>query len=481
MPIQRKPIGYVYRDEHELLGQAQTLEGRTARVLADEVDRPAFNASPKPVGKTGVGALVQLYMGRATDNRREPDFKEFGIELKTLPMKALGKSSSWTVKEPTSITMINYFEVDKEEWPAAYVRHKIDHVLWVPYEHDFEDKRRSRFRRAFLWKPEPADYPLFNVDYDDVRAYINQGRAHELSEAMSRILGARRKGSQGQMTQQPHSSVKAKSRAWAFKASYTRPILEKHVLKVPTVSLVEEIPALKTLLDVEPIVEARLGSYRGKTVDQIAKLTGARVTGGKSGPAAFVRKLLRVTRKGSIEEFEKLGIRVHTVWARTGDFYPWEAVSFPAMVLKEFVEEDWLDAEFADLVDHILFVPLLSETREAKGSRVLGRAFFWSPTPAQVAGIAREWKMHQRAVLAGKAKYDPVLDEHGRRRYDSKGRPMRENRLPKMEDTEFIHMRPHGLTSKDVDTDPKRNRVTKQCFWLNKRFLQTILLANDPR
>ncbi|MGH9896014.1 MAG: MutH/Sau3AI family endonuclease, partial [bacterium] len=331
MPFGRKPIGYSYADAENLLAQALTLEGVRAKEVAVEVDRTAFNATPKPVGRTGVGNLTQLYMGRKEDNRREPDFPELGIELKTLPMKALrrGNQREWTVKEPTSITMIDYREVDQEDWSVAYLRHKIDHILWVPYEHDYGDKRESRFRRAFLWKPDAADYPVFGIDYDVVRGYIQRDDAEHLSETLSQVLAARRKGSKGQMAEQPRGPP-AKSRAWAFKAAYTRPILDKHVLGRIVPSLATEVPRIRTLLDVEPFVTNRLARYDGKPLREIGRATGGAVAGGKAGPAGFVRQLLGVKQRGPIEEFEKLGIRIHTVWARPSDLAPWEAVSFPA-------------------------------------------------------------------------------------------------------------------------------------------------------
>lgn len=467
------PHRHAFKSQHELLAHALTLNGSTSRALAVAIGAAEFNSSAIATGKTGVGALVEEFFGKPPDNLSQPDFPELGIEMKTLPMKMSG--ASWTVKEPTSITQIDYFRLLDEAWPDASVREKISHILWVPYEHNTYDKRLAQFRRAFLWQPPETDWPLFGVDYDRVRAEVDAGRAHLLSESMCRFLAPRRKGAKGSTRKQPRSDILAKTRAWAFKPPYTRPILERHVLGKPLVSLLRDLHAIRSLDEFESYVESKLGRYQGMTLAEVALAKNAKIAGGKAGPANFVRNLLDVKVRGEIEEFSKLGIRIHTVWANPNDFRPWEAVSFPRMRLKEFATEDWEDSEFQDHLDRILFIPLLSPTRDARGERRLGRPFFWTPTADEWMGIRREWFRYQQLVRKGAAKYDPVLDKKGSPRSDRNGRPLRSNRLPGYADTSYIHMRPHGENAADEDVDPIGNLVTYQCFWLNPAYLQTIL------
>ncbi len=477
VPLLPKGWGHKFPSMDALLRHAWTLEGHTAGELAASLGDHRFNQSPKPIGKKGVGTLVENYFGKRSDNLREPDFQEFGTELKTLPMKQVGRvAKAWTVKEPTSITMIDYDAVDKETWRNAYVQRKIARILWVPYEHHPTDKRKSRFRRAFLWSPPATDHPVFEQDYGAVREYVHQGRAHELSETLSTALAARRKGSKGSTTSQPHSPKRAKTRAWAFKPSYTRPILSTHVLGRRVVSIVEEVPAVKNLARVEEFVENRLSQLAGKTLRQIRTEKGLHLGSGKNAAATFMRQVLGLPARGEIAEFDKLGIRIHTVWVRTGDLYPWEAVSFPAMKLQEFANEEWEESDFLDQVDRILFLPLYSDSRNGgKQDRVLGKPFFWSPTPLELSRIRNEWGMYRSDVKAGKAAYRALRSSSGAPLRDSRGRLRRENQLKSMEETEFIHMRPHAKDSTDMDTDPIGNRLTKQCLWLNKRYLQMIL------
>lgn len=454
--------------ETDLMSHARKLQGKTAAEIARLVGDAGFTKQPKPTGKSGTGPLVERFFGLKPNNQSEPDFPRLGIELKTLPMKQV--SRGWTVKEPTSISMIDYHAVDAQSWAEAKVRPKIAKILWVPYEHHQEDIRKSRFRAPFLWTPSRDDWTLFEVDYATVRGRVQAGRAHELSETLSRVLSARRKGAKNQMTSQPHSQVKASSRAWALKTNFTRPILTRHVLNRPVVSLLDELGE-HDIWSLERRVVQRLAPYVGRSLSDLSKETGAKIAGGKAGPAAFVRDLMGIKKKGDLVEFEKLGIRIHTVTVNPRTLYPWEAVSFPAMRLAEFAREEWETAEFHEHVDRILFVPLSSEERGKAQPRILGRPFFWSPSVLELAGIRQEWQEFQKLVAKGAAQYRPPMKPGGRRAND----------LPNMTATAFVHIRPHGANSTDVDLDPEGVQVTKQCFWLNKGYIQNILKEEQNR
>lgn len=82
----------------------------------------------------------------------------------------------------------------------------------------------------------------------------------------------------------------------------------------------------------------------------------------------------------------------------------------------------------------------------------LSRAFFWSPTDGQLLDIGREWKMYQA---------------HIRRRGAVA--------LPRESETNYIHIRPHGRDSKDLDPTAKILPTTRKSFWLNREFLAIIV------
>ncbi|MFN5223910.1 MAG: hypothetical protein ACK5DJ_06965, partial [Bacteroidota bacterium] len=51
---------------------------------------------------------------------------------------------------------------------------------------------------------------------------------------------------------------------------------------------------------------------------------------------------------------------------------------------------------------------------------------------------------------------------------------VQKNNLPGESDTKYIHMRPHGRDSNDLD-DSIKVKITKQSFWFNKSFIQKLI------
>ena len=52
-----------------------------------------------------------------------------------------------------------------------------------------------------------------------------------------------------------------------------------------------------------------------------------------------------------------------------------------------------------------------------------------------------------------------------------------ENNLPNESNTNYIHLRPHGRNSDDIDKSLTDIEITKQCFWLNKKLIQKIITS----
>lgn len=449
-----------------MVAQARLLEGRMARDVAMAVQQTDYNAGPTAVGKTGVGNLVEWFLGKPPNNSDEPDIPELGIEVKTIPLELRGKGvKSLGPKEPTSLTMIDFARVAEQDWNEAYVRKKLQRILWVPYVHNYDDKREHTFCEPFLWTPPEGDVPQLKEDYGVVRAVIREGRPHELSEQLSVVLAARRKGQKGSTT--TYSGVRAPTRAWALKSAYTGALLNRQQ-GLPALSILELAERARTvkrksaaelrLADVTNLDQAlkfvlqEFRQFEGLTTSAIGARIGKPLENSKNRHSAMVRSIIGLPRRGNVEELEKLGVRLHVVDVNATNSRPFEGVPFPAMVLRTLAEEDWEDSQLAEHVDRIIFVPTYSKTGALEEPHKLGKAFMWQPTQQDWAIIEDEWTTFRDHVL----KCD--MDH-----------------MPTAKATKRIHMRPHGRTGADIDVDPCGNVVTKQCFWLNQDFVQTLL------
>jgi len=124
---------YDSRDRESILRYGRRLSGHSAREVCAWLGIPdPSRGEPgwKPT-KNYFGDLLERYfqLDPAKHSEAHPDFAEADIELKLLPLKR-GRSQV-RVKEPTSISMIDYMHLPQESWGTALVRPKLFHLLLV--------------------------------------------------------------------------------------------------------------------------------------------------------------------------------------------------------------------------------------------------------------------------------------------------------------------------------------------------------------
>ena len=459
--------------------------GRTARDILRTRDPSNALLQPnhKPT-KGDLGDVMEVYFGIRKNNRPEADFPLAGVELKVLPLKR--KGTRLTVKEPTSISMIDYMTLIYERWEQpATVRKKLDRILFVFFVIDPKDLLGSRVKDVLLWEPKEMENAIFKVDWERTWGIVNRGEAHLLSETQAQALAARRKGTGGPreaLRPQPRSSVLAPSRAWALKPCFTRQVFDEKVLKQdfePAFGdLVEEMDS-KGLQPAEERIRSSISRFEGQTLASIAAQARVPLRGGKNLAATIIKHALGFERVNArIREFEQLGIDVKTIHLRSRDGFPFEAVSFPAVDLRDLADQTFEGVELEDgtviherseLIDQlsrILFVVTYSPNRnDAQETRCLGRTFFWSPTPDQWRTIQSDWEWIRDQVREGRAAYDKPCTERGRKNRMTPGT--------------ILHLRPHARVACDEDVDPRGQRVTKQSYWLNKSFVYQLVKEND--
>ena len=427
--------------------------------------------SIKRHGKGVGGQLIERYgFGMESNQREEPDFDDAGIELKVIPLEE--RASGLVAKERTKICSIHFHKLLEEKWTTSHAKRKLEKILFIYYHYDPQDVMRSVVKRCDFWQlVESKDEPIIRSDWALVWKMVDNGRAHELSESMGRILGAARTG-QGRgrdwVSQPKNSQEKALKRAFALKPSFTTQRWREIFEKKPYESIVANLGLKVESFDsFKAAVLSKLSILEGLSISELMQKHGIQANKGKNAVATILKKILGFKNVNSrIKEFEQLGVEVRVVPVRTKDLRPWEAVSFPAFRLKEFEVEEWEESELVEYVDRILFIPVLFEKRKAPLSkRRIGKAFFWSPSEEEWRIIEKEWRMYQKEVLAGKCKVTKV-----------NGKEV--TGLTKGSATAILHIRPHGIDHDDRDEDSKGNRPVKQSFWLNQKFIQGLLQAS---
>lgn len=159
----------------------------------------------------------------------------------------------------------------------------------------------------------------------------------------------------------------------------------------------------------------------------------------------------------------------------------YEAMSFTNCSLYNIIFEKWDSDnpyEIASLKMNLqfnyLFIPIIKQKKNGVFNNFMdwkiGDLSFWKPNDENLRLIGKEW-FEVKTIIKNGIVIDNV-------KYGLSNR--NNNNLPKQSETEYIHLRPHGKDSRDIDTkyfeySNRSIEITKQSFWLNKKYINQIL------
>jgi DNA mismatch repair endonuclease MutH len=437
--------GFDYKTstEEQILARAALLEG----MRLGDIPGAMFASTDPGRGRQEVGHAVEAWFGIAPNPMQAPDFPGAAIELKTVPL-VLG-TRGLRVKERTVVSLIDFVTLARETWETASVRKKL-RILFVFFEHlRGRPKNDYPIHSVVLWKPSEEIEEQIRRDWEAVHGKVLAGLAHELSEADGRILGPCTKGADSSVLRaQPFSDQFAKSRAFALKPSFTFALY----VEPATAPLAPEKIAESASQDE---LQRRFRRFIGRTVGEVARELGMEASVAKNYAARIVMKAVLDASPLPASEFKLVGPTVRV--PRIGrDKLPYEALSFPAFVHMELVEETWEDSALLADLEHMLIAPTLGTTKATlPDACVLQEPVYWRPTADQLELIEAEWTTFRDLIAAGEA-----------------------GSLPTESQTRAIHVRPHARDATDQDPAPGGGSQMKKSFWLNKRFVQQILMED---
>jgi DNA mismatch repair protein MutH len=443
--------------KEEVLRRAAALGGMT---LGQVINAALVPVRVNAANKGSVGAIIEAFFGISSDGASRPDFATAGIELKVVPV-VIRKGAEPRSKERTSVSMIDFHRLAKEEWDGASVKPKIASILFVFYQHDFgKDRLTWPVLGLRLWHPliDVSLEQTIRNDWTRVRDRVRRGEAHLLSEGDSEILGAATKGPGGAdsvVSPNTDPPMQARRRAWALKPSLTS-TLYRELLKGEAAFSRLALQDAKSGISLDELILSGLKDFEGRRLDAVGREMGFSPGDGKSGSAMLVRKVLGMSDvKKPIRELEATGLTTR-ILSVSPSGRPYEATSFPAFDHFELLEEEWEDSDLRSRLERILFIPLIRSTRKSRQSEArFGRFFVWVPDDKTLESIRVEWEMFREQIRNGSA-----------------------DLLPSASSTRFIHVRPHGRDSDDRVWAPNgsggRKKVQKQSFWLNQDLTERL-------
>lgn len=451
---------YANAPEHIVLARARELVGRTLRQLH----------AKRAVGRRGKGAFGQLveelHFCYKPNSDPAPDFKTANLELKATGV-VRSRSAGWRAKERLVLNIIDYRLLPREEaFLASAFFVKNSRLLLIVYEWAKErnplDYPVNLVHVLELDALPPKDRKVIEDDWNTIRRFVEEGRAHELSEGHTNYLVAARKGAgKGRdMRAQLRSTLPAPQRAYSLKASYVSRVLTEAYDRQARARLREHEAPLITAEDlaagrtIDEAVAMRLRPYTGHTdADIHADVAPDLRTNAKAFHATLVRRMLGVQTR-EIEEFEKADVTLKVVRiVASGN--PREAISFPAFRYSDLVHQAWRTSDLrSELTRRFLFAFF----RYVDGVLVFERATFWTmPTATLEAEARRVWIETVRRVRRGRA-----------------------HDLPNTTFSSVVHVRPHARNARDTDITPQGIYVVKKSFWLNASYVGEIYRATAP-
>jgi len=385
------------------------------------------------------------------------------------------------VKERTKVCSIHYPSLVKEEWQTSHAKKKLNKILFIYYLYDKEKLEDSLIKKVELWElAKDKSEIIIQDDWQKTKQKVLKGFAHQLSEKGFKILSPARSGSGGvdkngeqkDLVFQPNTTYqkKALKRAFTLKQSFTNQ-LWREINSVAYESILEHLN-IKNMDEFEDKVLQALWRFEGKSVAELSEIFEIKIPNGKNQVATIIKKAIGFKNvNAKIKEFEQLGIAVKTIKVHPKESMPIEGVSFSTMKLQEFEEESYDASVLKSYLEKILFIPVYHYGKELNEKR-LGKAFFWVPSKEQEHVIQQEWQMYQKEVQSGRCRVEKVVNK-------SKRGYKEVSQLSKESQTQIIHMRPHARDANDRDSDSHGNSIVKQCFWLNKKFLQKLIQENQ--
>jgi DNA mismatch repair protein MutH len=211
------------RNEQELRERLARLAGFRLGAIAEAQGVPV--PADLRRSKGWVGQLLEKALGATGASRAEPDFRDLGIELKTVPVDARGRPL-----ESCFVASLDLAATDRR-WESSAVRCKLRRVAWVAVQGSAEiPLPERRCGAALLWSPDAQEEGALRGDYEDIVELLDMGA--RVTAHRGACLQLRPKGRDGAALRwaldEEGAQVRTPPRAFYLRRTFTAALLERH-------------------------------------------------------------------------------------------------------------------------------------------------------------------------------------------------------------------------------------------------------------
>lgn len=474
----------------KLLQKAKSANGRTIGSL------DKYHLLNEKKNKGAIGQIFQIFLGKPRDNKPDPDFTEEQLELKVTGLLPSSSKSQnvYRAKERLVLHDLNYVNDYKESFEESGLLKKCKDMLITCYEYirsSGEDIRASfPIIDSFIFEIPDQDKEILKHDYDTIMEKVKEGIAEDISESDTEYLSACTKSSDSKTrTIQPFSKIPAKPRAFALKSSYVSEIIRKFISADEFLNVIngykiqhkERQEVEETLgcykSSIEQTILSRLDVWYGKSENEICQILKIS-TKAKNRFAVYFSRMLHVKDWINVEEFKKANIVVKTIRLEPNGKIR-ENMSFPLFKFKDIAETTWEDSDEKTYFSEAKFLFVIFENTP-KGY-VFKKCLFYNLSDQIIDDfIAYTYNKTRDVISSGN-----IVKEI--KRINKKGSSflIQRTNFVGAKENPVCHIRPHAINRKDTYPLPVKDKVTgldcyeKQCFWLDRRFIEAILSGKD--
>ncbi len=214
--------------EAELLQRAHQLAGQRLDTLATQLGLPVPPDLKRDKG--WIGTLLELHLGASAGSKAEQDFAHLGIELKTIPVDALGKPL-----ETTFVCVAPLTGNSGVTWETSHVRHKLARVLWIPVEGERTIPLAERRAGApLIWQPDADEEQQLRADWEELMDMIVLGQVERITARHGAWLQIRPKAANNRALTEAigehGETIMTLPRGFYLKKSFTSALLARHFL-----------------------------------------------------------------------------------------------------------------------------------------------------------------------------------------------------------------------------------------------------------
>lgn len=211
--------------------------------------------------------------------------------------------------------------------------------------------------------------------------------------------------------------------------------------------------------DFERLILKRLSYYFGRTQTELKQIFSID-SSAKNINEVLLSKMLEIDGKlSSSPELVGLNITPRTIRIQNNGHIK-ESISFPAFRFTEIVRQKWEDSDFYHILKSTLFMFVIFN-ENINGNYVFTRVKFWKMPEKDLLEAKKVWENTAKIIREGV-------------KIENDGQVTRNN-LPKSSNSPVAHVRPHARDRQDTYPLPDGRRMTKQCFWLNRDYIEGIV------